>query len=207
MQMNLTYSNVQRKWGFVFFYNWPHLPCTLSLHWGAEKQICLWTVSHLLSVPSLSLQQSLSRPSSECHPSSISNNVSCSVATMGGATHILLWIFTGHRAKMSIVPCLALRALMRWGCLQLVSCQSVLSGLDQNQVERPLAQTPLGLFALLRDWICLRLSFYPRPGWPIFCDHGNVPSKALWSASSTFYNFPPKPGASWILVTRRQADS
>lgn len=89
--------------------------------------------------------------SSECHPSSISNNVSCSVATVGGARHVLLWILTGHRANMSVVPCLALRALMCWGWLQLVSCQSVFSGLDQNQVEHPLAQTPLGLFALLRD--------------------------------------------------------
>lgn len=113
------------------------------------------------------------------------------MATVGGARHVLLWILTGHRANMSVVPCLALRALMCWGWLQLVSCQSVFSGLDQNQVEHPLAQTPLGLFALLRDWICLRVILFPawltHVLWPWQCPQQSYPVIIFH-----FPQFPPK---------------
>lgn len=96
MYLLIAYSNVQRKLDSYIFsildlIFLAHIP---PLHWGPEKQICQLMPSHLLSVPSpLSLQQSLSERG---HFSTVPNSSSCSVATIGGATNAVLWIFSGY---------------------------------------------------------------------------------------------------------------
>lgn len=97
---------------------------------------------------------------------------------MGVAVNVLLCILPDREGeKCPSCPASRSSPLMCWRCLMLVGSWSVPSELDQSQVGCPLAQTHLGLLALVGYSNPPKNPILSWLGWPTHQDHGSVPSK------------------------------